>query len=129
MKWKARLTQVRKYPPGTGVSYGHVYRTTKEEIIGVVPVGYGDGYRRVTGNQVLVHGKRVPVRGRVCMDQFMVSLDEAPQAGVGDEVVLLGEQEGDRIRAEEIAASWGTINYEVVSAITSRVPRIYHQGN
>jgi alanine racemase len=125
MSWKARLVQVRKFPPGTGVSYGHEYTTTKDELIGVVPVGYGDGFRRVSGNEVLVHGKRVPVRGRVCMDQLMVGLDEVPQSKVGDEVVLLGTQGGDRISAEEVGIRWGTINYEVTSAIPSRVPRIY----
>jgi len=125
LTWKARLTHIQKYPPNSGVSYGHVYKTRGEETIGVVPVGYGDGYRRVEGNQVLVHGQRVPVVGRVCMDQLMVQLDDVPQAQVGEEVVLIGSQGDEQISAEEIAVRWGTINYEVTCGLGARVPRVY----
>ena len=125
LTWKARLTHIQRCQPNTGVSYGHVYRTCGEETIGVVSVGYADGYRRMDGNQVLIHGRRVPVVGRVCMDQIMVRLDDVPHAKVGDEVVLIGSQDAERISAEEVAVRWGTINYEVTSGITSRVPRVY----
>jgi alanine racemase len=125
LTWKAHLTHVQKYPAGTGVSYGHIYKTRGEERIGVVPVGYGDGYRRVKGNTVLIHGRHVPVVGRVCMDQLMVRLDDVPQAEVGDEVVLLGYQGDKHLYAEEIAACWETINYEVVCGLGARVPRVY----
>ncbi|KPK94507.1 MAG: hypothetical protein AMJ88_04060 [Anaerolineae bacterium SM23_ 63] len=125
LAWKAHLTHVQQYPAGTGVSYGHVYQTHGQERIGVVPVGYGDGYRRVEGNAVLIHGQQVPVVGRVCMDQLMVQLDHVPQAKVGDEVVLLGHQGEEHIRAEEIAKRWETINYEVVCGLGARVPRVY----
>jgi alanine racemase len=125
LAWKAHLTHVQNYPVGTGVSYGHIYKTRGEERIGVVPVGYGDGYRRVDGNAVLIHGQRVPVVGRVCMDQLMVQLDGVPQAKVGDEAVLLGYQGEEHIRAEEIASHWGTINYEMVCGLGARVPRVY----
>ena len=125
LTWKARLTHIQKCQPNTGVSYGHVYRTRGEETIGVVSVGYADGYRRMDGNQVLIHGRRVPVVGRVCMDQIMVRLDDVPHAKVGDEVVLIGSQDAEHISAEEVAVRWGTINYEVTSGITSRVPRVY----
>jgi alanine racemase len=125
LAWKAHLTHIQEYPADTGVSYGHVYRTRGEERIGVVPVGYGDGYRREEGNAVLIHGQRVPVVGRVCMDQLMVQLDHVPQAKVGDEVVLLGHQGDEHIRAEEIAERWETINYEVVCGLGARVPRLY----
>lgn len=125
LAWKAHLTHVQQYPAGTGVSYGHIYKTRREERIGVVPVGYGDGYRRVEGNTVLIHGQRVPVVGRVCMDQLMVQLDEVPQAKVGDEVVLLGHQGEEYIRAVEIATRWETINYEMVCGLGARVPRVY----
>ncbi len=128
LTWKSYLIQVRTFPPGRGISYGHVYKTQTGEKIGVVPVGYGDGYRRLDGNQVLIHGRSVPVVGRVCMDLVMVKLDDVPQAKVGDEVVLIGEQGDSRISAEEIATRWGTINYEVTCGITSRVPRIYVQN-
>ena len=74
---------------------------------------------------VLIGGKRVPVVGTVCMDQFMVRLDSVPDAMVGDEVVIIGSQGVDRISAEEVAFRWSTINYDVVSSIGSRVPRVY----
>lgn len=125
LAWKAVLSQVKSVPAGTGVSYGHVYMTSRRERIGTVPVGYADGFRRILGNQVLVQGQRVPVIGRVCMDQIMVRLDGLPQAHAGDEVVLIGQQDGERITAEEVAGRWGTINYEVTSGIGARVPRIY----
>lgn len=125
LQWKSRLTQVRVVPPGQGLSYGHGYVTRAEERIGTVAVGYADGLRRVDNNLVLVGGRRVPVVGRVCMDQCLVQLDGVPEAKTGDEVVLLGAQEGARITAEEIGARWGTINYEVTCGITERVARRY----
>jgi len=90
LTWKASLTSVRTFPPGHCVSYGSIYVTTKEERIGVIPVGYGDGYRRLSGQQVIVHGKIVDVVGKVCMDQCMLQLDAVPEASLGDEVVLFG---------------------------------------
>lgn len=125
LAWKAVLSQVKTLPAGRGVSYGHVYVTSRAERIGAVPLGYADGFRRVNGNQVLVGGRRVPVVGRVCMDQFMVQLDSVPEAREGDEVVIIGEQGEERIAAEEVGARWGTINYEVVCGIGARVPRLY----
>jgi alanine racemase len=125
LSWKSSLTMVKTLPPGRGVSYGHTYSTTRDERIGTVPVGYADGYRRVEGNYVLVAGRQVQVVGRVTMDQIMVQLDSVPEARVGDEVVLIGVQDGTSITAEDIADLWGTINYEVTSGIAKRVPRIY----
>jgi len=125
LAWKAQLSQVRLMPPGRGVSYGHQYVTRSTERIGVAPVGYGDGYRRVPGNQVLVGGCSVPVVGRVCMDQIMVQLDSVPEARAGDEVVLIGEQAGQRISVDDLAARWGTFNYEVVCGLSARIPRVY----
>ena len=124
LRWKSVLSQVKTLPPGRGISYGHEYVTAREERIGTVPVGYADGFRRTSGNQVLVGGRKVPVVGRVTMDQIMVQLDAVPDASEGDEVVLLGEQGEASITAEEIASRWGTINYEVTSGIAHRVPRI-----
>ena len=92
----------------------------------MVPVGYGDGYRRVPGNEVLIGGKRVPVVGKVCMDQLMVHLGELPEAAIGDEVVLLGTQGEQEITASELAQKWGTINYEMACDLNARVPRFYH---
>jgi len=125
LAWKAQLCEVRTLPPGTGISYGHIYTTTDYERIGVVPVGYGDGYRRVTGNSVLVRGCKVPIVGRVCMDQMMVQLDSVPDAQIGDEVVLIGSQGEEKISADMLAERWQTINYEVVCGISARVPRLY----
>lgn len=125
LTWKAVISQVKMLPPGRGVSYGHEYVTKKNEHIGTIPVGYADGFRRIEGNQVLVRGTRVPVVGRVCMDQISVQLDGVPNAKAGDEVVILGKQGQETITAEEIADRWGTINYEVVCGISGRVPRIY----
>lgn len=125
LTWKAVLSQVKTLPAGRGVSYGHTYITQKPERIGTIPVGYADGFRRLPGQYVLVGGVRVPVVGRVCMDQIMVQLDSAPEAKAGDEVVLIGAQGSQKIGAEDVAAIWGTINYEVVCAIGKRVPRIY----
>jgi alanine racemase len=130
LSWKTVLSQVKTLPAGRGISYGHEYTTAGEERIGTVPLGYADGFRRVKGNgveynEVLVNGRRVPVIGRVCMDQLMVQLDATPQANAGDEVVVIGEQGEECIRAEEVARRWETVNYEVVCGISSRVPRLY----
>ncbi|MCH7588774.1 MAG: alanine racemase [Chloroflexi bacterium] len=126
LEWKAQLTAVYSLPPGRGISYGHEYVTTRNERIGVIPVGYGDGYRRISGNEVLLHGRRAALVGRVCMDQVIVQLDEFPEAQVGDEVVLLGRQGSEQILADQLADTWGTINYEVTCGVSARVPRFYH---
>jgi len=125
LSWKTRLVQVRRLPPDRGVSYGHVYRTQAEERVGTALVGYADGFRREPGNLALVGGRRVPVIGRVCMDMCVLQLDQVPEARPGDEVVLIGSQAQESIRAEEVAERWGTINYEVTCGIGARVPRVY----
>ena len=90
-----------------------------------LPVGYGDGYRRAISNKgcVLVRGRRAPVVGRVCMDQIMVDVTDIPEAGMGDEVVLLGDQGSDRITPDEMARWADTIPYEIMLGIGPRVPR------
>jgi alanine racemase len=124
--WKARLASVKLLPAGHGVGYNARYVTSRPERIGVCPAGYADGLRRqVNVNHALVDGQRVPVVGGVCMDQCMLQLDGVPAARAGDEIVLIGTQSGARISAEEIAAAWGTVNYDVVCGLTARVPRIY----
>jgi len=125
LTWKAQLISVRDFPPGHGISYGSVYVTSKQERIGVIPVGYGDGYRREPGQQVLVRGQLVDVVGRICMDQCMLQLDSVPDAVVGDEVVLLGRQGEHTITANDLASRWGTINYEVICGLADRLPRLY----
>lgn len=125
LSWKTVLSQVKTLPPGQGVSYGHKYITCREELIGTIPVGYADGFRRIDGNQVLVGGIKVPIVGRVCMDQSMLQLDGVSEARRGDEVVIIGRQGNNQISAEDVAKTWGTINYEVVCGIGARVPRLY----
>jgi alanine racemase len=125
LSWKSVLASIKRLPPGHGVSYGHDYVTTGHELIGVVPLGYADGYRRVTGNQVLINGVKTPVVGRVSMDQCMIQLDGIPNPQVGDEIVLIGSQGNEEISANDVAKTWNTINYEVTCGIGSRVPRIY----
>jgi alanine racemase len=125
LTWKTRLTSIKTLPPGHGVSYGFHYYTTHEERIGVIAIGYADGFRRIKGNQVLINGRKVDVVGVVCMDQCMVRLDDLASAVVGDEVILIGEQTETNITAEDIAKTWGSINYEVVCGLADRVPRFY----
>lgn len=125
LSWKSVLASIKELPPNHGVSYGHDYVTQEKELIGVIPVGYADGYRRVPGNHVLINGHRAPVIGRVCMDQFMVKLEGIPHPQVGDEVVLIGKQGDQTISANDLAEVWQTINYEVTCGIGARVPRVY----
>ncbi len=129
LSWKARLASKKLLPAGQGISYGHAYHTQAEEWIGVVPVGYADGFRRVSGNAVILAGRRVPVVGRVTMDQAMVRLDDVPQAEIGSEVVIIGGQGGAAITAGDLAEMWGTISYEVVCGLAERLPRIYIDGD
>ena len=121
-----RTAQVKALPPGSYVSYGNTYQTQSEEIIAVIPVGYADGFRRAPTRwqAVLVRGQRASIVGRVCMDQTMINVSHIPNIRVGDEVVLIGRQGKDEISAEEVAGWLGTINYEVVSEILARVPRL-----
>jgi len=124
--WKTTIAQVKILLPGSYVSYGNTYRTTKEDTIAVIPVGYADGFRRAPTRwqAVLVRGQRAPIVGRVCMDQTMINVSHIPNVRAGDEVVLIGRQGEDEITAEEVADWLGTINYEVISEILARVPRM-----
>ncbi|MGX8703301.1 MAG: alanine racemase, partial [bacterium] len=123
----SHLTFVKEIPEGAAVGYGGSWVAEHPTRIGTVPVGYADGYPRGLSNkgEVLIHGKRVPIRGRVCMDQFMVDLSGLPEAKTGDEVVLLGSQGGETISMEELGALSGRFNYEFACCIGKRVPRIY----
>jgi Alr-MurF fusion protein len=126
LSFKTQIAQITHVPAGEGISYGATYVTNSPEHIATLPVGYADGFRRgpINWGEVLVHGQRAPLRGRICMDQAMISVEHIPDARVGDEVVLIGEQGDDRITAEEVAQRLGTINYEVVSELLARVPRL-----
>lgn len=127
LEWKSTVSQVKTLPPNSSVSYGREYITKGVETIAVVPVGYGDGFRRYPKNvaRVLIGGQSVRVVGRVCMDQIMVNVSEVPNVRLGDEVVLIGQQGPATNTADAVATRWGTINYDVVTGLMARVPRIY----
>ncbi|MDH4135431.1 MAG: hypothetical protein OEW09_01760, partial [Anaerolineae bacterium] len=142
----SRVARVRTLLPGSSISYGCTYTTTRPTPVALVPVGYGDGYHRLLSNKgsVLIGGKRAPIVGRVCMDQFVVDvtghfdkLRTGPSTSLrtgiegvrqDDEVVVFGRQGEEEISAEEVAALAGTINYEVVTSILPRVTRVYLKG-
>jgi alanine racemase len=127
---KSRLARVRTLPAGASISYGRTYITDKPTRVALVPVGYGDGYHRILSNRgtVLIHGRRAPIVGRVCMDQFVVDVSHIPTVRVHDEVVLIGRQGEELITAEEVARWAETINYEVTTSLLPRVVRIYLKG-
>jgi alanine racemase len=116
MSFKSRVIQVKELGPGSGISYGHTFITSRKSRIAVLPVGYADGYLRRLSNraQVLIGGRRAPVCGRVCMNATMVDTTDLPPVHVGDEVVLLGKQGEAAITADEIAQWMETISYEVL---------------
>ncbi len=124
---KSRVSRVRELPAGAGISYGRTFVTAVPARVALVPVGYGDGYHRILSNlgSVLVCGRRAPIRGRVCMDQFVVDISDIGGVRQDDEVVLIGRQEKEHIRAEEVARLAGTINYEVTTSLLPRVARAY----
>lgn len=126
LTWKTRPVQSKIQPPHHPVSYGSTWRSDHPVRLLTLPVGYGDGYFRALSNcgRVLVRGKRYAVVGRVCMDQMLVNL-ESDEAGVEDEVILLGEQGAEAITADELAQQAGTIPYEILTNISARVPRLY----
>jgi len=127
LSWKAKIVYIKEVPPGTGISYGATYITEKKAKIATIPMGYADGYSRLLSNkgEVLINGQRAPIRGRVCMDQFMVDVTHIDDVKVGDEVILIGKQGNAEFSATEMADIIGTINYEITCDITKRVPRIY----
>jgi alanine racemase len=124
---KARITHVKQVPAGTRISYGGTWQSSRPTTIATVPVGYGDGYSRSLSNrwQMLVHGRRAPIVGRVCMDLTMIDVGHIDDVRVEDEVVLIGRQGDEVISADDVAAQLNTINYEVVTALMPRVPRVY----
>lgn len=126
LSFKTQIAQVKELPPGSYISYGNTYRTSGYERIAVIPVGYADGFRRGPAHwgEVLVKGRRAPIVGRVCMDQTMINVSHIPDVRQGDEVVLIGRQGSEEITVDEVARRLGTINYEVVSQILARVPRV-----
>jgi alanine racemase len=131
LSWKCRVLQVKEVPSGTGISYGHDFITRRTSRIATISVGYADGYLRSLTNtgKVLVRGRRAPVVGRVTMDMTMADVTNIPDVKAGDEVVLIGTQEGGTITAEELASWAGTISYEIFCAISHRVKRVYRDSS
>ena len=123
----AQVSHVKTVPKGRGISYGLTYSVEKESCIATIPMGYADGYRRVLSNKgyVEIRGKRAPIVGRVCMDQFMVDVSEIDDVVVGDEAILIGYPDGVAPDGEEMASMLGSITHEVTCQITRRVPRVY----
>ncbi len=127
LSWKSTVAYVKTLPAGVPVSYGGTYITSEETAVATIPVGYGDGYPRLLSNRgfVLIRGRRAPIIGRVCMDQFMVDVTKIEGVSRGDTVTLIGKDQEEEIRMEELAGLCGTINYEIACNINKRVPRIY----
>lgn len=130
MSLKAQLSRVATIAEGEGISYGHIYKTERPMNIGTVPMGYADGYTRLLTNKssLLYRSERIPVVGKICMDQFMVALPDHLQAKRGDEVTLFGRSDDNDLTIDEVAGWLGTINYEIVCMVGKRVPRVYLSG-
>ena len=130
MTWRSRITHVKTLPAGREISYGGTYVTERPTVVATIPVGYADGYRRSLSGKfyVLIHGKKAPILGRICMDQMMVDVSDVPDVAIGNKVVLVGEDRGQRITMEEIAEAAGSFHYEFICGIGRRVPRYYRQN-
>jgi alanine racemase len=126
MTLKTRIVLVRDFPAGTTLGYGRTFRTARTSRIAALPIGYADGFSRANSNkgQALVHGRRAPIVGRVSMDAILVDVTDVPGAEAGDEVVLYGRQGEAEISIVEAAETLGTISYELMTALTARVPRV-----
>jgi alanine racemase len=127
MTLQAQLALVKRVPAGSGVSYGHAYTTDRETVLGLVPLGYGDGIPRAATNvgPVGIGGHRYRIAGRVCMDQVVVDLGPDATAQEGDRVVLFGDGSLGEPTAQDWAEVLDTISYEIVTRVGQRVPRRY----
>ena len=127
MSLRAVISHIKEIEPGSDISYGRTYTAEKKLRVATIPIGYADGYsRQLSGKaDILVHGIRCPILGRICMDQCIVDVSAVPEAKVGDIVTLIGEDGGEVIRVEELAQIMDTIPYEVVCGLSKRVTRVY----
>lgn len=130
LQWISRVTHVKELPAGRPISYGGTFVTDRPMVVATVPVGYADGYRRSLSGKfyVLIHGKKAPILGRICMDQMMVDVTDIPNVRLDDPVTLVGRDGDEEITMETIAAAADSFNYEFVCGISRRVPRIYCQN-
>jgi alanine racemase len=126
LSWKTRITQLKTLPPDSFIGYGCTYRTTSKTKLAILPIGYYDGYDRGLSNQAycLIKGKRAPVRGRICMNLTMVDITDIPKLKLEDEVVLIGDSNGEFISAEQLAVWAGSINYEILARLSDSIYRI-----
>ena len=133
LEWKTRVTFLKEVPTGTGLSYGHAFHTKRPSLIATVPAGYADGLSRNLSNRcdLLIRGVRCPQVGRITMDMTLIDVTELRgKIELGDEVVIIGRQGAEEVTADELAGKLGTINYEIVTCISHRVPRVtVHNGN
>ena len=129
MRWVAKISHVKTLPAGREISYGGTFVTEKQTVVATVPVGYADGYPRCLSNigEVLVNGKRVPIIGRICMDQFMIDVTDVPGVSLGSEVTLVGCDGEESLSMEEVSEKAYSFNYELPCRISRRVPRIYYK--
>jgi alanine racemase len=127
MSLRSRIVMLKTVPAGTSLGYGRAFTTRRESRVATIPIGYADGLRRAHSNngRVLVRGEFAPICGRVSMDLTIIDVTDVPDIAVGDEVILIGEQNGLKIAAEDLAQQIGTISYEIVTGISVRVPRVY----
>lgn len=127
MTLKSVIGFIKDVPAETGISYGHIYKTPTAARLATIPIGYADGFPRAASNaaDVIIHGKLAPQVGRVCMDQIVVDISGIPGAQVGDEVILFGVGQSQELRAENVAARFGSIGYELTTRIGKRLGRTY----
>ena len=127
MQWFSRVSHVKTLEAGRQLSYGGTYTTEKPTVVATIPAGYADGYRRSLSGKfyVLIRGKRAPILGRICMDQFMVDVTDIPGVTAGDRVVLMGTDGDETISAEKLGAAANSFNYEQVCDVSRRVSRVY----
>lgn len=127
MSLKAKVIHVKTVPSGFAVSYNNTWKSRTKTTIATIPIGYGDGFSRAFSNRgkMLVHGEQAPIVGRVCMDLTLLDVGHIPHVKTGDEVVIFGRQKDRILSVDDLANCIDTINYEIISALTARVPRVY----
>ena len=130
LELKSHIAYIKEVEAGVPISYGGTYVTEKKTIVATIPVGYGDGYPRSLSSKgyVLIHGKKAPILGRVCMDQFMVDVTDLPEAKMDDEVTLIGKDGDAKITLEELGELSGRFNYEFACDLDKRIPRIFFKN-
>ena len=131
MELKSHVSFVKTLPKGRAISYGGTFVTERDTVVATIPVGYADGYPRSLSNKgwVLIHGKKAPILGRVCMDQFMVDVTEISGVHTGDSVTLMGKDGEEFLSVEELGDLSGRFSYEFICDISRRVPRVYIKNN